>query len=434
MEDVVVQLKQIKSACGMTLNTAWKDQTRSELLRHAAATKTALPVVSVNGFGRALTSLHSAFSVFVPESVLHVMRPMATFVLIVALTVSGWIASVSASYSVPGDVLYNVKIAAEKTQVAVATVAGSNEWKAQLHLKFATERAREAKEVVAKNVPESGKQVETAIDSLNKSIVAASDSIKDVSDEQPEKAVELAKDANQKTEEIVNNLNEVSIGVALGGDVDLTKKVVETTKLVNDASIANVEVVVQKQAENTVAASAQDIKDLVEKKIDTVIQAQKVAGEAIAQVQISASTTVSSSLTAVVQPLTLPDTTKTAPLVTLVPVLASSTAVIVAPPVVSQTVEQAVQKVTQTTVVVDGAVKEAKDLVQNNQLFEAIQKVKEATIATQEAKQAVVEAQQIVKDSLPVVAPVSETGATKAVESPKVSDTSTSPTPKNTNR
>ncbi len=442
MEDIVQQLKKIQHAAGMRPSAAWVADTRSELLRHAAATKMVTPVVSEPVLIRGFHAIRGAVSVFVPTSMTTALRPVATFLLIVAVTVSGWITSVSASYSVPGDVLYNVKIAAEKTQVAVATVAGSNEWKAQLHLKFAGERAREAKEVVDKNVPESNKQVETAMDSLNKSIVAASDSIKTFSNEQPEKAIELLKDANQKTDEIVNTLNEVTKGAAAAGDTDLTKKVVETTNIVNEASLSTVEVVVQKQTEGATTVAPQDIKNLVEKKIDTAIQAQKVAGEAIAQVQINASSTVSSVLAAsstLAAPV-LSDAVKLSTAVSSSTLTAASSTVVVpaSPVVISQTVEQAVQKVSQTTAVVDGAVKEAKDFVQNNQLLEAIQKVKEATVATKEAKQAVVEAQQIVNSALPAptpAAPVADTGTTTAapkVDLPKTPDTATSPTPKTT--
>lgn len=417
MDELKRQLQQIRSIDRMRPDQAWVQKTRADLLRHIAATSTETVKPAPHSFLHMSERMSGIFAIFVPQPIAAVVRPLATAVMVLAVAVSGWIASVSASYSIPGDVLYNVKIAAEKTQVAVATVTGADEWKAQLHMKFATERARETKEVVAKNIPESSEQATNAMESLNKSIVAASDSIKDVSDTEPEKAIELARDANTKTEEIVTTLNQVTKDTTLVGDIDLTKKVVETTKLVNETSISTVEAMVHKQTEEGTVAASEEVKDLVAKKINTILQEQKVTTEAIAQVQTVSSSTVSSTVLPIVVPIVSDTNKMTSSTVT------SSVSVLVP----TQTVEQAVQKANQTSAVAEGVVKEAKDLVDNNQIIEAIQKVKEANQATQEAKQAVVEAQKIVKDTVPAaVVPAALLVETKTTTTLKVGESAVS--------
>src|SRR3989338_8403054 len=61
-------------------------------------------------------------SIFVPRQLVAAARMTLTFVLIGSVAVSGWIASVSASQnSLPGEALYGVKLATEKTELIVAT-------------------------------------------------------------------------------------------------------------------------------------------------------------------------------------------------------------------------------------------------------------------------------------------------------------------------
>jgi len=391
MASVKEQVRKLKGYSKWNPDTSWVASNRAALLRALPERRVATEKADT------VSRVRSALHIFLPRSLAVTLRPMVTVALVALLTASGWIASVSASYnSVPGDVLYNVKLATEKTQAAVVSVAGSKEQKAQLHLEFATRRAQEVKEVVKQNTATpketTNADVSTAIESLKKSITVASDSVKDVSEKTPEKSIELVKNVNEKTNAIVLTLNEVSKETAVANDVQLTKEVVETTKVVNDVGIKAVEEVVQKQSSGDLVASKEEVQNLVSQKIDTVLKDSKASGDTIAQVT-----------------LPVPIVTST-PVVLLVP---TSTAAAVAS--TTKEIANAVQKVNEKTVAVEGTLKEAKQLVQNGELVEAMQKVKEANQVTQEAKQVVVEAQKAVKEIIPdvqVVKPVDVTSGT----------------------
>lgn len=415
MKELREQLRRMKNAGPWNPEEAWVSRTRAIF---ANARKHSLPQPLASWSERVSAGLH----IFVPHSWITAIRPAMSVVLIGLLAVSGWIASVSASYdSVPGDVLYNVKIAAEKTQSMVVAVAGSNETKTQMHLEFAARRAKEVKQVVAKKEPQ---HAAVAIESLKKSMVAASDTMKDVTgNPSVEKTVALAKDVNEKSGEIAYTLNQVLKDSTAKGDAALTKEVVEAAKVANDTGIAAVEAAVKSVVQTTTQAAGtgaqvQEVKELVEEKIQTIAAEQKAAGAAVIQ-----ATAVGSI-----------------PLVTSTIISAVSTTIIMATSTPEkQTIEQAVQKVSESAAAAEGAIAEAKNLIGKNQLQEALQKVKEANQVTQETRQAVVEVGEAVKDKLnaesvpvlplPLLAPTGTVNIIIVSSTPVISImTTTSPT------
>jgi len=161
------------------------------------------------------TYIWDMINVIVPgQMVYSVVRPVLVFLLIGAVATSGWIASVGATAnSLPGDIGYGVKMATEKTQQIVASMTSSDQKEAELHLEFATRRAKEVKKIVEKkdeeiSKEETSKNVGIAIEHLEKSIDSANDKLKKVTENQPEKVVEASKVVAEKTKEIKDDLRD----------------------------------------------------------------------------------------------------------------------------------------------------------------------------------------------------------------------------------
>lgn len=369
-----------------------------------------------------LDRLRVAAHLLFPSALQHALRPAFGIFVVGAVAISGWIATVSAAYnSIPGDALYQVKRAAEKTQEAVVSVTGSRSDKAQLHLEFATRRAQEVKQVLAQKNESSGDKKEAvavAVDSLEKSIATAKDSVNEANKKEPEQTLVIAQEVNQKSSEIVSALQEVSKDSATSANPELVKKVAEAAKLVNDTGIAAVEAVVEKQASGDISAT--DAKDVVTKQIEAIAESSKAVNAAAANVQTIASSTVVTLLIASSTPSLVVTTTVSGSHGSSAAVDAKATA-----DAASASVVQAVQKVTETAAAAQGAIQEAKNLVESNQLFKAIQEVKKANEATQGIQQVVDEVQKVVQAAKDVKEAMGVTGAPTGAATTTITVTTT---------
>lgn len=337
-----------------------------------------------------------AFTIFIPQTVMQIARPVFVFLLVGAITMSGWIASVNATQNcLPGEVCYGVKLAMEKTQVLVATVTGSsNETKAQLHMEFANRRAQEAKKVVDKKESDSNQKATVAIQHLKDSLKSADGVVQDAGKSEPENAVEMAKDVNEKTEKIVETLKEVSKETTV--NTALAKEVGEGAKMANDTGIKAIEMAIQKQADGSADVTKESVKNLVEGKINTILQQTENTKAAAQEVKsISASASSTGALLAVTSSTTITTVINS---VTIQTTSTVSTEMKTA-------VEQVVQKVNENNETAKKVAEEAKDLVANNQLMEAVKKVKEGNEVVNQAQQGVAQATQMMKDAMPT-APV----------------------------
>src|SRR3989338_11307069 len=73
-----------------------------------------------------------------------VLQPAAAFVSAFVLILGGWTASVNASHSVPGDVLYPVKLAGERMRLSLTDTPVE---RLTLQVEYAGRRAQEAAEI-----------------------------------------------------------------------------------------------------------------------------------------------------------------------------------------------------------------------------------------------------------------------------------------------
>lgn len=121
-----------------------------------------------------------------------IMQPAAITIAAVVLVLGGWTATVNASYALPGDMLYPVKLAAEKVRLTMASTAQA---RAELHVEFAGRRLAEISQI------EDGALVQMAVSNFNDQMNLVNQELADVQNEDPDAALALAVLVGEKANE-----------------------------------------------------------------------------------------------------------------------------------------------------------------------------------------------------------------------------------------
>lgn len=336
-------------------------------------------------FEKKETSFFDALEFWLPRHrILVPLRVAFVFLIIIGMTVGSWIAGVSASNdSLPGEVLYKVKIATENTQLALTSALSSGadkaENKAKLQLQFAGRRSKEVKGLVAQKTAEASVHVPETIQKLKDSIKDAQDNVKVAKESHPEKAIVLAQSVTDTTTVIVQDLKEVA-QQGTPAEAHIVKEVVETSKIVNDTGLQVIEGVLDDK-NVTDGASKEQIKQLVEQKIDTIVQKveeNKVAAEEVKQLSAVATSTLDVNLDTASTSLKIGISQNGA-------ITTASSTINLLP------VKTEVEKVGESIKKADAVVDEVKVLLADNQVKEALQKAKTLNTLTSETQQAIVD-------------------------------------------
>jgi hypothetical protein len=130
-----------------------------------------------------------------------IFRPLAMGLAIFVLVFGGSSLTVNASIdSLPGDVLYPVKLASERVQL---TFTSSKLERAKLHTDFASRRVSEAVNIQASNASEEDKeeQMQDVVFAFTEELEKAQAELTDLQESNPEEAAELALIIDKKTDE-----------------------------------------------------------------------------------------------------------------------------------------------------------------------------------------------------------------------------------------
>ena len=225
---------------------------------------------------------------FISQKTACRVRAGSLMCMVIITTIAGWTVGVSASsQSMPGDVLYSVKLAAEKTQIMVASATGDKEAETQLHLESAKRRTAELHQM-----DKEPKKVKKVVARLKKSVASVGETFKELKEQDSEKAKYAAKEVTQKTENISNSLREVANEAAKGAvkienttekkqeELVLTKEVVEIRHDIDMAELAAIAVL-----------DSEDAKDIIEDKVEEMIEDAQEFTEALAAVTEQATST-----------------------------------------------------------------------------------------------------------------------------------------------
>lgn len=191
------------------------------------------------------------------------MRVTAAALAILFVPFTTWVTSVNAALlSIPGEPLYNLKVASERVQL---TLAGDKQTEIKLRTEFAARRADEI-------IRLANTKTETAKSHIEKTVERLSEEIKNVKsglESLPQETVatdvvNVARNIDTKTEEIAKVLNKATdIAIAV-------PQIHEVRALVDSVSVQAVETMVNTQktaAEDIV--SQKEIKQTIEEKLKT---------------------------------------------------------------------------------------------------------------------------------------------------------------------
>ena len=265
------QLKALKTMEGhINPRKEWVLSTRASLLDTISKTQTA---TSHTSFARnTVTHVSAVFS----RQLFSYMKPAFVSVLVFALATSGWIASASAFESLPGDKLWQVKLASEKTQIVLADISGNDQKNVELQLKFAVRRVEEIKTVSreekflpeekVKRTTEGLKKLKANISSVD---VVVQHAAKSSTVEEKKDVSEKAKDVSDATTKISETLEEIVNTVeGESSDTMLSKEVVAIKQAVDEVGIDVIKVAVEGAQNEEQRTAAQT---LVEEKLISIL-------------------------------------------------------------------------------------------------------------------------------------------------------------------
>lgn len=405
--DILKQFKAIKSYEGrINPDRSWVVENKERLMSQIGNT------VESTKKGFDLDVLWQGLQIFVPGRVVYnVVRPLAVFLLIITIAASGWITTVGATQnSLPGDFSYGMKVAVNKMT--------------KDNIQVATGIAKDVKVVATKKAKDTPKNVAVGVEYLKKSLDDAKQEVKKAAEDKPEATVEKTKQMteavkgiNQDLTDAKKQVSEISSEVA--GVDEVVAGVEEVKVLASDSALEVVGDVVKKKVDGTLEASDEDIKDMVSNQIEIALGNSNDLTEDVAGVVEIVSSTLPTALvvSASSTTITLVDGKSVTSTVETLPV-----------PDIKTVINETTKKMTETSEVVKKDLAEAKVMVENNQLLEALEKVKTATQTNTEVKQDVVQVKQVVKDAITAVPTIIVDNVVPVVEGTGVNNTTTSQT------
>ena len=410
--ELIKKLKAVKSQNGrINPDRAWVMRNREVMLdsiRQSAIElqSTAQPQKNVFDFTKRVSQcLH----IFVSKKVLSFARAGMTLMLVVGVTVSSWIAGVSASSdSLPGEIMYNVKMATETTELMVSNMIGSKEDQVTTILKHASIRVNEYERST------SSDQATQAIKLLQEKIESSSETLNKVEKESPEIAIAVAQVIEMKTDEILTSLadtsddnkkDEFTAGTSVIPAAQLEKELNQAHDLIQQAGIKAVEMIVQKVENNEVSESIiskEEVKEKIAKKLDQIVSdVSKLDVEIIKTSQIMASSTElfaqTDAATSSTLVITVSNNITVSSTVSTTAQLANTDAIV--------KVEEANKKVEETNKIVETTKIEVQTFIDQNNLTAALEKLKELGGVKNETKEVVQSASSAVKEVATVEEP-----------------------------
>lgn len=238
--------------------------------------------------GEAPTSFYARFrtagKLFIPVKMWrYALQPALVLTLVLGITSGGWITGVQASsQSLPGDMLYPVKLASEKTQVALASLTHDIRVVTDLRVAFATRRLEEARRVTGQKDAgkdadvERNRRATVAVKGFKEQLSTLHDSLNEVKKNNPEQAAEMAKQVEHKSGAMVDALAQVK--EATGEAPDVQNEIREAEAIVRQASDTAVAVIVEKHAAGDPGITEKDIRDTVEDKLSRAEQSTHGVG------------------------------------------------------------------------------------------------------------------------------------------------------------
>lgn len=271
-------------------DSAWVTKNRERLLQKVGGEQ----AVQVSLFQRVSLMVRS----LVPTPARSLVRgPVAAVLSGIGLIVGGSMASVSASeQSVPGDLLFPVKLVSEQTRLVLAT---DKKDRVRLKGEFVNRRVEEIKKIAQTDVGKKPERLKEATEILRRDLDTVKNQLSDVSGDKPSDRVEVARIVDKAGTDVVAGLKEARASLPS----DARSDVAEVEAAAVNASVKAVNVILDSQTRDEEAkklVSKEELIQSISQKVDGVSEHINNATRQLADVGIltaTATTALASSST-----------------------------------------------------------------------------------------------------------------------------------------
>lgn len=200
----------------------------------------------------------------------HISRPALAGAFSVVMVAGGWMTTVNAANSLPGDTLYSVKMITEKTQIKLASL----DRKAVLHTEFAGRRLQEATDLqaVSTHDPESALLVHDTIEAYKQEVASAGLSLRQLKDEGSETTLATASSVQQNLRVADTAIDTV---VAESDSVEATQEALAAKEVTNEVNQVATTVAVEVHEEQLTEMSAQELKQMFKSQLGLIEARQR---------------------------------------------------------------------------------------------------------------------------------------------------------------
>jgi hypothetical protein len=227
----------------------------------------------------------------------YLSRPLMAGAFSVAVIASGWLTTVRAADSLPGQKLYSIKMLTEQAQLKLASL----DRRAVLHTEFAGRRLQEAADLQGSSTTEvdNGPLVRSAIEAYKQEVTSAGENLRQLKDEGSGQALATATTVQQGLQAIDTAIDEVA---AESGTAEVTQEALVAKEVTNVVTEVATAVAVEVHEEEQTEASAYDLKEMFKNGLGEIETRQRFDLERLEVIQAAlADTTIDYS------GLTLPD-------------------------------------------------------------------------------------------------------------------------------
>lgn len=209
-----------------------------------------------------------AAKMFFPGKIVY--RVSAVLALIFVLILGSSVTTAWADRSLPGDILYSVKITTEKVQISLTP---DKEAKTKLKVEFAGKRIQEAKQISQKNdqsVEQKAANIKNSLENYKGSIKEVDSDLSDMAQQKddPKKTVEVASMVTNQVDGFSQTLKDSQEDLkSVVGQQDVFKEAVDVSDQVADKAV---NIIVEKHQSGEVVLPTPEIQNIVNQKIDSV--------------------------------------------------------------------------------------------------------------------------------------------------------------------
>jgi hypothetical protein len=200
----------------------------------------------------------------------YLSRPLVAGAFSVAVIASGWLTTVRASDSLPGQKLYSIKMLTEQAQLKLASL----DRRAVLHTEFAGRRLQEAADLQEESTNESDSAplVREAIEAYKQEVASAGESLRQLKDEGSAQTLSTATTVQEGLQAIDTTLDEVA---AVSGTVEATQEALAAKEITSEVNEVATTVAVEVHEEEQSAGSAQDLKEMFKNTLGEIETRQR---------------------------------------------------------------------------------------------------------------------------------------------------------------